>query len=133
MIDWFSRYRIILSAVERYIRNVAEDVRDIQANINENGKSLLDVVNNTQEHYKWAKRWHTQTKNEIRQLHDNVSGNFQAIKKLHCNIEDDIHQVAIDIHQHSSEAKIRGKRKTLQYLFDISHFRSWQIRLTRMT
>ena len=40
---------MILSAVEQYIRNVAEDVRDLKTVINENDKRLLDDIESGQD------------------------------------------------------------------------------------
>jgi hypothetical protein len=83
----------------------------------------LDITNHTQEHYESAKKWHTETNAEMGQLYDSVSDHFQALKELHRNAGDDIHQVEIDIRQHHSEAKQRAERK-LKYVFNISNCQS---------
>ena len=64
--------RIIISAVERYIRNVANDVRDIHAIVNENGKRLRDLDCTTRENYEHAKCWRTDTGAKVRATQDLV-------------------------------------------------------------
>ena len=62
--------RIIISAVERYIRNVACDVRDIRTIVNENGKRLRDLDCTTRENYEDAKCWRADTGAKVRATQD---------------------------------------------------------------
>ncbi|KAL2050972.1 hypothetical protein ABVK25_008718 [Lepraria finkii] len=38
-----SGQKVILSAVEKYVRNITEDVRDVRNTVNKDGKRLLDM------------------------------------------------------------------------------------------
>lgn len=64
---------IILSAVERYVRNVAEDVRDLATHINENGKRLLDLDEHSQEQSKRVMAWNAETKTSLHRIEHDVT------------------------------------------------------------
>ena len=86
---------ILLEAIERYVRNVAEDVRDLKLMSNENGKRLIE-------------------------LDDSVNEKFQAQEKAaerrHISISDDVHHMGMNIVKHSEEwrsdenQRIQGKK-----------------------
>lgn len=63
-------YRIVISAVERYVRNVADNVRDIHTTVNESSDRLLSLDGLSREHYEHAERWHADPEAEIRATHD---------------------------------------------------------------
>jgi hypothetical protein len=65
-------HRILLTAIERYNRNASEDIRDVKAAVNENGKRLLDLNERSEGNYKRIKVWHEQTDNHIRTVGDGV-------------------------------------------------------------
>lgn len=74
---------IITRAVESYIRNVAEDVRDIHTIVNENGKRLRDLDCTTRENYEQAKRWRTDTGGKVRATQDvvlSIQGDVRSIR-----------------------------------------------------
>jgi len=57
---------MIFSTVNRYVHDIADDVREIHTIVNENGKRLLSLDCLSQEHYEHAKQWHADTEVEIR-------------------------------------------------------------------
>lgn len=70
-------HRVIVTAVEHYIRNVAEDVRDVRAAIEEHGRHLLKLNKNTRDQ-------HMEQIEEIRQVGIN---NLEHKRDLETRIE----------------------------------------------
>ncbi|KAK3176315.1 hypothetical protein OEA41_007638 [Lepraria neglecta] len=67
-----SDQKVILSAVEKYVRNIAEDVRDVGNTVNENGKRLLDMDEHQARNHKEAISWHDETENSIKETGDSL-------------------------------------------------------------
>lgn len=62
------RYRIILTAVEVYVRHIAEDIRDVKVIVND-GNSRLELLDQrTRENHSEAKELHAQTTSDIREV-----------------------------------------------------------------
>jgi hypothetical protein len=75
--------RIIISAVQCYIRNVAEDVRDIHTIVEESGERLLSLDCASREHYEHTELWHTDTGAQIRATQDvalSIKDDLRTIK-----------------------------------------------------
>lgn len=62
--------RIIISAVERYVRNVAEDVREIHTMVNKSNEHILNLDRISREYYEHAEQWHADIGAEIRATQD---------------------------------------------------------------
>jgi hypothetical protein len=56
-----------LSAVERYVRNVAEDMHELKAAINENGKRMLELDEKLTTHGRNDEKRHQDVKKSVRQ------------------------------------------------------------------
>lgn len=102
---------IILSAVERYVRNAAEDVRDLATHVNDNGKRLLDLDEHSREQSKKATTWHKETKTAMDVISEHVLAHDSATKEQHQNIEDGLNQIRYDVKNHSHECKIEEEKK----------------------
>lgn len=84
-----------MEAIERYVRNVAEDVRDLRSLSNENGKRLIE-------------------------LDDSINEKFQAqehaAKRRHISISDAVHHMGMNIMKHSEawrsdeSQRLQGKK-----------------------
>jgi hypothetical protein len=64
--------RIIISAIERYVRNITEDIFDIHESVNENGKRLLGLDSLSREHNEDTKRWRADTEVKLQATQDVV-------------------------------------------------------------
>jgi hypothetical protein len=64
--------RIIISVVELYISNVANDVRDVHTVIHENAKRLGDINCAARENYEQAKCWRCDTGAKVQATHDPI-------------------------------------------------------------
>ncbi|MCJ1264869.1 hypothetical protein MMC22_004744 [Lobaria immixta] len=93
----------VLSAVERYIRNVAEDVRDLATHVNENGKRLLNLDERTREQSERVNAWHGETETAIHDIGENILAHGNVAKKQHKNTADDLHRIGHDVTNHRHE------------------------------
>jgi hypothetical protein len=57
--------RVIISAVERYIRDITNNVRNVHTVVHEKGKRLGDLDCATQENYEQAKCWRCNTEAKV--------------------------------------------------------------------
>jgi hypothetical protein len=73
--------RIIIGAIERCVRNIAEDVYDIHETVNENGKRLLSLDTLSREHNEDTKRWRADTEVKIQATQDVVLSIKNDIKR----------------------------------------------------
>ena len=105
----------VLSAVERYIRNVAEDVRDLATHVNENGKRLLNLDEWTREQSERVNAWHGETGTVIHDISGNILAYGSVAKKQQKNTVDNLHRIRHDVtyhrHEWRSEAKKRERGK----------------------
>jgi hypothetical protein len=62
--------RTILSAVERYIRNVAEDVRHIHDVSKSNETKIDGFIRDQSENFKQARVWHEGVTASLKRLHE---------------------------------------------------------------
>lgn len=83
---WF--FSIIISAVERYVKNIVADVRDLSNHINENGKRLLDLDEHSREQSKTVNAWHGKTETAIDVIGEDVLAYDSVAKKRHKNKTD---------------------------------------------
>lgn len=104
-------HSVILSAVERYIRNVAEDVQDLSSRLNKNGKRLLDHDEHSREQFERANAWHEKTETAIHVISENVSAHDSVSKKQHKNTEDGLHRIRNDLTDHRHEWRTEEKQK----------------------
>lgn len=111
---------IILSAVEHYVRNVGEDVRDLATHIDENGKRLLDLDEYSREQSERVNAWHGETELAIRVISQNVLAHDSVAKNRHKNTEDSLHRIRHDVIDHRqerrNEEKEREKDEILRWL-----------------
>jgi hypothetical protein len=74
--------RTILHGVERYIRNVAEDVRDIHG-VLKNNETKLDGLNKDQsEHFKQTGVWQEEAITSLKRLREDGDITYQEIKRV---------------------------------------------------
>lgn len=111
---------IILSAVERYVRNVAEDVRELVTHVNENGKRLRDLDEHSREQSERVNAWHGETETAIHVIGDNVLAHDSVAKKRHQKTEAGLHRIGHDVNNHrrewESEANKREKDEIVRWL-----------------
>lgn len=107
--SWF--LSIILSAVERYVRNVAEDVRDLTTHVNENGKRLLDLDEYSREQSERVKAWHGETETAIHVIGENVLAQHRAAEKQHKGTEDSLNRIGDEVTDHHRESRSKSKQE----------------------
>ncbi|MCJ1429928.1 hypothetical protein MMC29_007843 [Sticta canariensis] len=102
----------ILSAVERHVRNVAEDVRDLAAHINENGKHLLDLDGYSREQCE-------KTEAAILVVNENVLVHDVVATKRHMYTESSLHRIEHGVTDHRDGWRDEVKQKQQrQEIFD---------------
>ncbi|MCJ1467598.1 hypothetical protein MMC07_006223 [Pseudocyphellaria aurata] len=110
----------ILRAIERYVRNVGEDVRDLAALMNENGKRLRDLDEHNRVQSEKVNEWHAGVETAVHVIGENVLSHDKYAKKRHKSIEETLGRIGHDVTDHrlewNSEAKQREKgKKSLTY------------------
>ena len=101
----------MLSAIKFYINNANENLRDIKAAVNENGKRLLDIDQQAQDHHKAVKTWHEAASNEASALAHTLETHNHAALVQHTETNQNIHLVRTDIQGHDQEWKDIVKQK----------------------
>jgi len=100
-------HRILISAVESYIRNVAEDTRDIKAAIKQNEQLIQTMDTGIKQYSDLAMR-----------LHDEHT---QSVARLESSIRD----VHIDIESQEVEGRLREQRKHLSFVLLEANANEW--------
>ncbi|OCL06466.1 hypothetical protein AOQ84DRAFT_365778 [Glonium stellatum] len=133
---------VILSAVERYTRNIAEDVCKLYASINENGKRLLDLDNQVSERQERVEYWHANTSEGVRKVNGDVKVQFQESKCWHQDIREDTKELrnsqeklehreiswisSLDFSVKQNDIFGRRQKETAEWLFDNDVFKRWR-------
>lgn len=102
---------IILSAVERYVRNVAEDIRELATQLNENGKRLLDLDEYSREQSKRVNVWHGATETAIQTISENVLAHDSVARDRQKNIETNFHQIENKVTDHCREWRSKEEER----------------------
>jgi hypothetical protein len=125
--------RTILHGVERYIRNVAEDVRDIH-DILRNNETKLDGLNKDQsEHCKQTGVWQEEATTSLKRLREDGDTTYQEVKRVRKDQEDCQHQAILDwiritsINYALQQSDFISRRQegTGQWLLDSAVFQTW--------
>lgn len=109
--------RTILSAVERYIRNAAEDVRHIHDVVKNNETKIDGLIRDQSEHFRQTGVWHAGITTSLKKLHEN--GDL-AYKEA---ILDWL--TPIDYAAQQSDFISRRQAGTGQWLLDSEKFQAW--------
>ena len=123
--------RTILHGVERYIRNVAEDLRDIH-DIIKNNRTKLDGLNKEQsEHFKQARDWHEEATTNLKRLREDEDTTYQEVKRVRREQEDCQRQTIldwitpIDYTPQQSDFINRRQKKTGEWILESAEFQTW--------
>jgi hypothetical protein len=74
--------RTILYGIERYIRNITKDLRDIY-DIAKNNKTKLDRLDKKQnEYFKQTSIWQKRTTISLKRLYENKETTYQEVKRI---------------------------------------------------
>lgn len=101
---------MISCAVERYVRNVLEDVRDLTTPINENGKRLLDLDEYSRGQSERVHAWHKETETAIPVISENVLAHHRVAKKQHKGTEDGLNRIGDEVMGHRREWRSKSKQ-----------------------
>lgn len=74
--------RTILSGVERYIRNIAEDLRDIHDTIKNNETQLDGLDKEQNKHFKQARHWQEGTTTSLKRIREAGDTTYQEVKRV---------------------------------------------------
>lgn len=98
------------------MRNLSEDVRDLAAHINENGKRLLHLDEYCRVQSERANAWHGKTETAIHAINDSVVAHESDAKKRHKSTESSLHQIGHDItgHHHDWENEVKKEEKGMK-------------------
>lgn len=105
----------IVKAVECYVHNTAEDIRDIQIISNENGKRLLELNEQGREHHGEARLWYRDLGHTVNTIDENLLRQERAAKRRHVSMNHNVHEMGMNImnqgHEWRSEEiqRVEGK------------------------
>jgi hypothetical protein len=123
--------RTILYGVERYIRNVAEDLRDI-CDVAKNNETRLDGLDRKQnEHFKQTGVWQEGTTTSLKRLREDGETTYQEVKRVTREQEECQRQAILDwitpINYASQHSDFISRRQpgTGQWLLDSAEFHGW--------
>lgn len=108
----------IVRAVECYVRNAAEDIRDIYTISNENGKRLLELNEQGQEYHGEARSWHRDLEHTVKA---NLSTQERAAKRRHFSINHELTELGKNItnqgHEWRSNETQRAQGNLMKLIF----------------
>lgn len=73
-------HRVIISSVERYVRSIAEDMRDIQASINDNDRSIRGLDEQRRENHDEVKHLQLALRDKVRQTEESILSHSKGWK-----------------------------------------------------
>lgn len=125
----------ILHGVERYIRNVAEDLRDIH-DVVRNNETKLEVLHlEHSEHFKKAGEWQEETIDSLKRLHEDGDISYQEVKRVRrmqeeCQNYEERKAIfdwltPIDYAAQQNDFISRRQEGTGQWLLESAEFRTW--------
>jgi hypothetical protein len=88
--------RTIHRGLERYIRNVAEDLRDIQDVVKMNGAELDGLNIEQPEHFKKFKIWQDDATTSLERLREDGGTTYQEVKIVRKEQEDRHYQTILE-------------------------------------
>jgi Cdc6-like AAA superfamily ATPase len=123
--------RTILYGVERYVRNVAEDLRDIH-DVIKNSETKLDGLDKEQnKHFKQASNWQERTATSLKRIREDGDITYEEVKRVRREQEDCQHQTIldwitkIDYAPQQHDFITRRQAGTGQWLLDSAEFQAW--------
>jgi hypothetical protein len=127
--------RTILFGVERYIRNVAEDLRDIHDTIKNNETQLDGLDKEQNKHFKQARNWQEGTTTSLKRIREAGDTTYQEVKRVRREQEDwqyrDERQSILtwltptDYTAQQHDFVSRRQAGTGQWLLDSPEFQTW--------
>jgi cell division protein FtsB len=127
--------RTILHGVERYVRNVAEDLRDIHVIIKNNEAKLDGLDKEQNKQFKQASDWQDETTASLKRLREDGGTIYQEVKGVRKDQEDrqqrDKRQSILtwltptDYTAQQHDFVSRRQAGTGQWLLDSAEFRAW--------
>jgi ankyrin repeat protein len=123
--------RTILYGVERYVRNVAEDLRDIHEVIKNNETKLDRLDREQNKHFKQASNWQEGTTTSLKRIREDEGITYEEVKRVRREQEDCQCQTILDWitpieyapQQH--DFITRRQEETGQWLLDSAEFQAW--------
>jgi len=107
--------------VERYIRNVGEDIRDLHEFTTDNKKKLDDMNADQSRHFQRAEVWHLDMTANLKSLHNNIDMTYKEIMEGR-NTQKAWQQAAItattSIEDSMNRRDMRADRKERQTILD---------------
>jgi cell division protein FtsB len=127
--------RTILHGVERYVRNVAEDLRDIHVVIKNNEAKLDGLDKEQNKQFKQASDWQDETTTSLKRLREDGGTTYQEVKGVRKEQEDrqqrDERQSILtwltptDYTAQQHDFVSRRQAGTGQWLLDSAEFQAW--------
>ncbi|KAH8592634.1 hypothetical protein B0O99DRAFT_597075 [Bisporella sp. PMI_857] len=123
--------RTILHGVERYIRNVAEDLRDIHEVIKNNETKLDELDREQNKYFKQASNWREGTTASLKRIREDGDIRYEEVKRVRREQEDCQRQTILDWitpidyapQQHDYITRRQGD--TGKWLLDSAEFQAW--------
>jgi hypothetical protein len=88
--------RTILYGVERYVRNVVEDLRDIREVIKNNETKLDGLDREQNKHFKQASNWQEGTTTSLKRIREDEGITYEEVKRVRREQEDCQRQTILD-------------------------------------
>ena len=123
--------RTILHGVERYISNIAEDLRDIHDVVKNNGTKLDGLNKEQSEHFKQVSSWQEKATASLKRLREDGDTTYQEVKRVRSEQEDYQRQTIlgwitpIDYAPQQSDFITRRQAGTGQWLLNSAEYQTW--------
>jgi hypothetical protein len=101
-------HRILLSAIEDYVRNCGEDLRDIKTTLNANGKRLLDLDFDSRKRHYNTEDWQGKTAEDLQSLDAAISVHARTTEVLCSEVSLGFSDAAANIKHLRTEADERA-------------------------